>query len=164
MANERTKTIALKDLGEAVTGKTLSCTDADTVVSMLDKITAEYSDVTPSGDYSTTEQRIGTWVDGKPLYRKVGTIVFTEITTGTYTTGSLIDSNLDYCTIDKVFVIDAGATGNLYNGKNSNIANLVYVESAKNSEFYGRVIGFTNRNDLLNKTIYVVCEYTKTTD
>ena len=73
MANERTKTIALKDLGEAVTGKTLSCTDADTVVSMIDKITAEYSGGDPKADeytqnaYDVCEEKGATMPEEKTL-------------------------------------------------------------------------------------------------
>lgn len=39
---DRTKIDALKDLGEKITGKTLTITDDDTIVTVLDKITENY--------------------------------------------------------------------------------------------------------------------------
>ena len=54
--------------------------------------------------YSTDEQVIGTWIDGKPLYRKVGTIKFTSIySQGNFTVGSLISSNIKIWNNNKGF-------------------------------------------------------------
>lgn len=109
--------------------------------------------------YSTEEQVIGTWIDGKPLYRKVGTIKFTSIySQGNFTVGSLISSNIKYGTITKVFT-DSLLCNNLYNTFDSTIKSNIYVSAAG-----GYIFGFTTRENYLNKTIYVVVEYTKTTD
>lgn len=109
--------------------------------------------------YSTDEQVIGTWIDGKPLYRKVGTIKFTSIySQGNFTVGSLISSNIKYGTITKVFT-DSLLCNNLYNTFDSTIKSNIYVSAEG-----GYIFGFTTRENYLNKTIYVVVEYTKTTD
>ena len=81
-----------------------------------DVVPEGYEKVEDKGEiYSTEEQRIGTWIDGKPLYRKVGTIKFTSIySQGNFTVGSLISSNIKYGTITKVFT-DSLLCNNLYN-------------------------------------------------
>lgn len=110
-------------------------------------------------NYSEQERIIGTWINGKPLYRKVGIIKFTSIyTQGSYTTGSLISTNIQYATITKVFS-NSTATNNLYNTFDSTIKSNIYVSASD-----GYIYGFTTRNDYLNRDIYVVVEYTKTTD
>lgn len=54
--------------------------------------------------YSTTERRIGTWIDGKPLYEKVITG-----TTGSTTDGNIstTEVNTNISNIDKFFIREA---------------------------------------------------------
>lgn len=134
---------------------------AGTVIDFEGDVVPEgYEQVEDKGEvYSTEEQRIGTWIDGKPLYRKVGTIKFTSIySQGNFTVGSLISSNIKYGTITKVFT-DSLLCNNLYNTFDSTIKSNIYVSAEG-----GYIFGFTTRENYLNKTIYVVVEYTKTTD
>lgn len=42
----------------------------------MNQIVANYTYIAGITEYSTTEKRIGTWIDGKPLYRKVVTHQF----------------------------------------------------------------------------------------
>lgn len=58
MSDTRTKVDALKDLGEKLTGKTIEIEENETIVSMLDKITAKYNEVdwvTVDVDYTAEE-------------------------------------------------------------------------------------------------------------
>ena len=110
--------------------------------------------------YSTDEQVIGTWIDGKPLYRKVGNISFTEVYSGgDYAIGSLISDSIDYGTITKV-MNSVIPDNNLYNTYNATNISHIYIEKSRG----GYLKGFTTRTDHLNTVFYVVCEYTKTTD
>ena len=117
-----------------------------------------------SNIYSTNEIVIGTFLN-KPLYRKVGTITFTSTYSGSgsHTKGSLVSSNIEYCTVNSIFRQKNGAIG-LYNSYNSTIGSSIYVENASGNANKGYIMGFTNRSDMLNETIYVAVEYTKTTD
>lgn len=65
MANEKTKAQALKDLGEKVTGKTL--TSDNTIVGMLDQITDNYSGGSGSGANSYILQGNVTWMSGEAV-------------------------------------------------------------------------------------------------
>lgn len=111
--------------------------------------------------YSTTEQRIGTWIDNKPIYR----IVLNEINI-TSTSHSFDVSNLD---IDEVIKIMPKykeiSSGNDYNEDFDNY----YASSTDYRRTFYRTL-----NDGVNKTleyrgkatgsvIYTI-EYTKTTD
>lgn len=60
-------------------------------------------------DYSTGEKRIGTWIDGKPLYRKVVSGTVPQTSAGT-DTGVNIDlaSNTDMCFIEFAYFIIYG--------------------------------------------------------
>ena len=63
--------------------------------------------------YSTEEQRIGTWVDGKPLYRKVISSKLPKVTTeGSYVTKTIpIGVDIDFGFTEKAFYTD------VYNGR-----------------------------------------------
>lgn len=108
--------------------------------------------------YTTTEKRIGTWIDGKPLYRKV--------ITGTTTAGNDLDisKNSISANIEK-FVYFGGTTVQ----SNNNISLIPYYnsETDRTSIYYanhlnairiraGSEYGFGN--------ISLIVEYTKTTD
>lgn len=113
-----------------------------------------------NGIYSTTEQRIGTWINGKPLYRLVMEVDNPTVTTdGTIARKrySISDYNMDYS-----FVMLA------YNNGSVERAGLPYITGAgyrmgcsvSTTEFilYSNATGFNNQ-----KTIAIIC-YTKTTD
>lgn len=65
-------------------------------------------------NYSTNEQRVGTWIDGKPLYRKVFQITtIPQVTTdGTVASsdGGLIDNNTTFAFIENAFAISDSNT------------------------------------------------------
>ena len=115
--------------------------------------------------YSTTEKRVGTWIDGKPLYEKVASITMDHTgNQGGYNLGDLVANNIKYGTIVGVFTTNHAMSTNLYNGYNNSIQNDIYIEGNPTSANYGYLQGFTSYSQLIGVPIYVVCRYTKTTD
>ena len=110
--------------------------------------------------YSTEEQRIGTWVDGKPLYRITIPVHVTNHTTspnlGTvgksikHTYGKVVEDNHGY-----VFPIPYAQSDS--NGK---AINSIGVGGIENEETY---VFLFSPNEV-NATGYVTLEYTKATD
>ena len=110
-------------------------------------------------NYATTEQRIGTWIDGKPLYRKVVSMtVPTTSTNGTAVDGeTTIGSNIDVSFVEFGYII-------LNQNK--------WTLPASLDEYYTTT--FTNAGNTLKirnaltvfsgKTAYISILYTKTTD
>lgn len=150
-----------KELNNARTYKNVTniTTDSKAVLSL------DYAkDLEELTEYSTEERVIGRWIDGKPLYSKVGSIKFTSVydSSGLHTRGSLIDSDIDYGTVSKVLNKNL-LSSSLFNTYGTSTSN-VYVENRQGNSNKGYILGFTDRTDLLNTTIYVVVEYTKTTD
>lgn len=111
------------------------------------------------GNYSTEEQVIGEWIDGKPLYRKV--IVLTNVNIG-YSEhlhninnfselidirGTYIDETKNF---QKIPVIDL---------ENLKLFSISFANVNNNS--FAILIGTQRKN---TNTIKVVLEYTKTTD
>lgn len=109
--------------------------------------------------YSTTEKRVGTWIDGKPLYRKVVSMtVPTTSTNGTAVDGdTTIGSNIDVSFVEFGYII-------LNQNK--------WTLPASLDEYYTTT--FTNAGNTLKirnaltvfsgKTAYISVLYTKTTD
>lgn len=113
-------------------------------------------------NYSTAEQVIGKWTDGKPLYRKVIKLTTTQNNdTKTYDLTSLSISEIKHIYGATHF---SGYTRNLYN---------TYAANGTVTEFTGVYIGgntltFKSYNSNSGATFYgnveIIIEYTKTTD
>lgn len=115
-----------------------------------------------STTYSEEEVKTNeTWINGKPIYRKVGKITFTS--KNTFQRGSFISNDIDYGTISEIYIYSPLSTS-LYNTKDSTVTSNLYVENGSSSGDKGYLMGFTSRDDFLNKTIYAVVKYTKKTD
>lgn len=107
--------------------------------------------------YSTTEQVVGTWIDGKPLYR----IVFTGTCTATQT---VIMRNAS--TIDLIFSYGyVLATDNhkipinsSFGTNGDNDCRVVQYGTGQNT------IAMQNASLFVGNSYYIVLEYTKTTD
>lgn len=114
------------------------------------------------GNYSTDEIRIGTWINGKPLYRKVINAQFGTVVQGTETTVEVNLQNVDFILVDEYWLdrrpnspaINQGpyATDGLYLGYTS--------FSNSNTTLRFR----TKQSWVSNTAIYAIIEYTKTTD
>ena len=110
--------------------------------------------------YSTEEQVIGQWIDGKPLYRKV--VPFTYPAGSPYYEGDI--KSIDVTDIENVWISD----GWLDQGNDKSQLNNYYSSSCycytsvhKTDDkwyVYTRQAGFNNRNAV------AIIEYTKTTD
>lgn len=124
-----------------------------------DVVPEGYEKVEDKGEvYSTEEQRIGTWIDGKPLYRKV-----LSLTTPS-TTNSTKIANFDKTFIIKNYYGNAFISAsnqllpiNFYFTDVYNIATYVVNNSG---EIYMKIGSEAYRNQQATLTI----EYTKTTD
>lgn len=120
-----------------------------------DSITNINSKITSLTTYSTEEQRIGTWTDGKPLYRKVFQLGSApNSTTKSYNIG--INCN----TITKAFV---------YLKETSQFINLPFVslsDSTNNMSysFSSNYLSVSANKDRSNFNVIAIVEYTKTTD
>lgn len=108
--------------------------------------------------YSTEEQVIGTWINGKPLYRKVLSLL---------SPNSKAVQNIDtgVTGIERFIKIDASIDTGL--GSNGVIFANYHVSSG--SSFYVRGYGdkvqsFTGESAMLQKDMVIIIEYTKTTD
>ena len=111
----------------------------------------ETIDGTEFEGYSTEEQVIGTWIDGKPLYRRV-------IVDTTKSEIDLSSINIDYINLSKsVFIVHGITVSNYTNGND-----YAYTVYDSNTKILTTVTG-GNATSLLSKTIYIL-EYTKTTD
>lgn len=111
----------------------------------------EFYNETKLQNYSLGEQRIGTWIDGKPLYRK--TIKYTTPSTSGYTSVAYVG----HCNVKNFY-------GFCYFNE-ENICPLPYGEG----QFFN-AIKYTNGyihatvNGFENKECELTIEYTKTTD
>ena len=111
--------------------------------------------------YSTTETRIGTWIDGKPLYRKVISANSPSSTGSSAVISDLSSLNYSFIKIADGCIFDT--SGNFMESVN------YYVNSGDYSACWVRLtdknlvmlIGNSNR---ANKQCYITLEYTKTTD
>lgn len=120
-----------------------------------------------ANEYSTTETVIGTWIDGKPLYRKV--IKVTSIDSANNNCDIPISiSNLNE-------IVNIGGTTKLSGMNTYKPITVIYTDSsnAVGSHYSFSVYAITNSYISLSygnwwKTIfdkaYIILEYTKTTD
>ena len=154
-SNEWTSNLTNEDivtvLDATVTNKQV--TGAKAVYDFINssKITDEHIKEVAKESYSTKEQVIGTWIDGKPLYRKV-------IVDTTKSAIDLSSINIDYINLSKsVFIVHGITVSNYTNGHD-----YAYTVYDSNTKILATVTG-GNATSLLSKIIYIL-EYTKTTD
>lgn len=131
-----------------------------------DTVPDGYEEVEDEGEvYSTSEVRIGTWIDGKPLYRKVVVYKNTEIIG---TKGKIVDFGINHnisnfkqlckldCTLStgNILPVSIGST----DGTNIDFGTRIYQVDSKQINL--RLI-----NDTWGpREWYITLEYTKTTD
>lgn len=116
--------------------------------------------VTPTSseiDYSTDEQMIGHWIDGKPIYQKTFSIKAPTVTTpGTMATKSTPHNIANLGTRVKCIMHDSAAA-QIFGNSNSISYLTVYADAANLNVR-------TNSTVWSNADIAVTLQYTKTTD
>lgn len=122
-------------------------------------------------NYSTEEQEIGTWIDGKPLYQitiqDTMPVVSSE-GTRTKKVISVNSLNIDNCIeiIGVVYTI-LDATTTVYDNFNAinNLSTSSYIYAACEKESGAVIVDVTStRVSDSNQTCYITLKYTKTTD
>ena len=114
--------------------------------------------------YSTSEERTGTWIDGKPIYRKV--VVLTSFTAGE----TVINHNIS--NIDKVINVSGFAyrRGGDYEilptivPPNVQSDFQISIYDINNTRFRLYLGRYTTTGNTALTNLYIIFEYTKTTD
>ena len=104
--------------------------------------------------YSTEEQVVGTWIDGKPIYRKV----YIPFEAKSYASGSYT-MTLDV-PIDKIIRWDVLTTGN--SGENQEVNK--YIVPGRYTKISNQISLDCNISSYNTNITHVILEYTKTTD
>lgn len=128
-----------------------------------------YQNLDCNENYSTGEIVIGTWINGKPLYRKVIQFTTTSTSYSMATIGAPAN-NVDICMIDNAhsYIIDTNNNGIIYmvntmragsdtTVMNTGIHNWFRINADKK-------IAYTVGSLLTNMPCTLTLEYTKTTD
>lgn len=115
-------------------------------------------------NYTQEEQTIGTWIDGKPIYRKV--VVLTSFTTGE----TVINHNIS--NIDKVINVSGFALRR--SGECEMLPTIVppniqsdfqiSIYDINNTRFRMYLGRYTTVSNTALTNMYIIFEYTKTTD
>ena len=115
--------------------------------------------------YSTEEQLVGTWIDGKPLYQK--TVEFTTPSKTSVQEYSYLPG-IPFSSIDKIISIDGWCTRadgwrvpHLFNTNNSLFFSIGWNKSNQKIYFY---VLIDNNIGTANKPATLTFRYTKTTD
>lgn len=105
----------------------------------------------PLEEYSTTEQVVGTWIDGKPIYRKVF-----------YNDGNALQNNIDVTSLHIDRLINDWAEGHTgaaqYTYTGSHIGSGRFIDISNN------ILTYHMLNISAEITYWIALEYTKTTD
>lgn len=135
--------------------------NADTFKQLEDNIEEEIEN---KNTYSTNEQKIGTWINGKPLYRKVVTYFHNaEIGAEGEVTNISIPHNIS--NLEQCFKVNCTVSGGF----------IVPLISSNNGTAITAGAGITKIDNIninlrivndrwSNRTWYIILEYTKTTD
>lgn len=143
-------------------GTTVVANPSGTATGTLNKLQVGsdiYNVGSGSGDsYSTTEQVVGTWVDGRPLYQKT----YSAPTEWISTSGVILDANFKPSLYDVCFMVGACMTvNNDYinaNGQFGGAGNELYYRETSG-------LGFINTVDNVSITnLSLTIRYTKVAD
>jgi hypothetical protein len=155
-ANNASQT-ASSALNTANTANGKADTNANAITSINTAISDLNDKVDESGTYSTTETKIGTWIDGKPIYRKV--IEYTmPSTVGNYPT---VDTGI--LNVENMFI----TIERQYGANNSQYVSAITGYNGYFEKSNG-IITFNRTNTDATKAeagkYNIILEYTKTTD
>lgn len=155
------KDLVNKDYVDAHGGESLPVGTEVDFDGQASDIPTGWEEVDDPDSYSTTEKRIGTWVDGKPIYRKVFIINKADTSNSNINITHAI-SNLD------LFVNVYGSikrTDNIMNTvPNVNVSSTSYL--VRIGDLDSSLIRVRLGEDIYNSMsiLNIVAEYTKTTD
>ena len=124
--------------------------------------TSESGGGSSTHDYSTTEQVVGTWIDGKPVYEKTITTTLTSSGATDYSSGI---SNIGVvCQVNGSAVNSQGNIKTLpYSNTSVTALNLLAITNITSNGVITFKVG-GDYDDLLPIAIYVTIQYTKSTD
>lgn len=122
------------------------------------------SDGTSEDVYSTEEVRIGTWIDGKPLYRKVIIGTFTN-SNGQFTVGG-IAADIDSIVTAHGFVKrkDDNVSFQIPMAMIGREGSIGVYNMGVNLYAFANITDSNTATKLSNQPVYMIVEYTKTTD
>lgn len=152
----------------ADTAQSTANTANNTATSALSKANTNESaiiDINKKFDYTLTESVIGTWIDGKPLYRKIKTVSNVAINS-TYTTTMGL-SDVETVTGYKVMYLRSGSTVPTYNESTviyDGGGYLYFYTDVPSGDIRFNCFGTDTFSAGTNKTWVFIAEYTKTTD
>jgi hypothetical protein len=133
------------------------------VKSAIDSIQKNYNffAVAANNKYSTAEQIVGVWTDGRPIYQKTISL------SGTYSSETNIDLNIDnILKIVDYNGVTFSANGVCHKINNSypspSLQHCIMINSEKNKIYFRCGSGITGFDTISNITITI--QYTKTTD
>lgn len=125
----------------------------DDNINQTKQYSKDYTDNKAKETYSTNEIVVGTWIDGKPIYRKV--ITSNSITGETVNiphnienVKTFIKANIFATNLDRIFYPSYNSPFTIYISKIDPTNIIANISSAFNINWY----------------VYIVLEYTKTTD
>lgn len=141
----------------------------ENISEVVDSLDGDYKNLAPSvravkealNTYSTEEKRIGTWIDGKPLYRKVFT--------GTKVSNSNKTINISNLNVEHIYFYGS-ITGNEDESEGSYEFPINYYETSTayiRVNFHRKYSNLTivsSNGAYFNGTFNLIIEYTKTTD
>ena len=112
----------------------------------------------PSNVYSTEEKRIGTWIDGKPLYRRTYTVI----------SPSAINTSQDIITLNNIIDLKT-ISGLMDTSSGTKLAINHYVSgtdfvSCWRTSVTGNLRMSVGSSSYTSQTCYITIKYTKTTD
>lgn len=115
--------------------------------------------------YSTTETKVGTWIDGKPLYRKVVIIDSINSSTNGIDISAQTSNLKEFVNITGMVANKSGGykpTNSIYVSSSGIDAQYTFQVYAVNNSVISVVYGNWWKTNF--KKAYVILEYTKTTD
>lgn len=138
----------------------LETENKDNTVDAINELKGNIDTLDERGVYSTTEKVVGEWIDGKPLYRKV--------LTTTFTSSSAIEIPLNITNLKRICNI-SGIVTNIVNGGSGNAFILPSYRGLSGTtgiQIYASnmVVNIAPESDRTGYDVYVIVEYTKTTD
>ena len=121
--------------------------------------------VTPSANYSTNEQIIGRWIDGKPIYQKTFT---STLPSSPSTIKDISISSLNIETVTNIMGMMKGGSGTSTSFRTIGVALGSGSQYTDGADIWINITSDlrfrTNVSSWCNNTVYITIQYTKTTD